>query len=135
MLRHRYVPNGRIYRFQSGNKITERQGNAAYHRRCIQQIQSTAKFPQRQITNYVKEIYAPFTQKEISKKIAQMLTSEDITSQVEIIYQTLEGLHQAIPNHPGDWYFSGNYPTPGGNRLVNNAFINFVEGIDNKRQL
>ena len=79
--------------------------------------------------------YAPFTQKEISKKIARMLTSEDITSQVEIIYQTLEGLHQAIPNHPGDWYFSGNYPTPGGNRLVNNAFINFVEGIDNKRQL
>ena len=64
-----------------------------------------------------------------------MLTSEDITSQVEIIYQTLEGLHQAIPNQPGDWYFSGNYPTPGGNRLVNNAFINFVEGIDNKRQL
>ena len=92
-------------------------------------------FPKEQITNYVKEIYAPFTQKEISKKIARMLTSEDITSQVEIIYQTLEGLHQAIPNHPGDWYFSGNYPTPGGNRLVNNAFINFVEGIDNKRQL
>ena len=54
---------------------------------------------------------------------------------MEIIYQTLEGLHQAIPNHPGDWYFSGNYPTPGGNRLVNNAFINFVEGVDNKRQL
>ena len=92
-------------------------------------------FPKEQITNYVKEIYAPFTQKEISKKIARMLTSEDITSQVEIIYQTLEGLHQAIPNHPGDWYFSGNYPTPGGNKLVNNAFINFVEGIDNKRQL
>ena len=91
--------------------------------------------PKEQITNYVKEIYAPFTQEEISKKIAQMLTSEDITSQVEIIYQTLEGLHQAIPNHPGDWYFSGNYPTPGGNRLVNNAFINFVEGVDNKRQL
>ena len=82
-------------------------------------------FPKEQITNYVKEIYAPFTQEEISKKIARMLTSEDITSQVEIIYQTLEGLHQAIPNHPGDWYFSGNYPTPGGNRLVNNAFINF----------
>ena len=86
-----------------------------------------------QITNYVKEIYAPFTQKEISKKIAQMLTSEDITSQVEIIYQTLEGLRRM----EAYFYYKvpEGYPTPGGNRLVNNAFINFVEGIDNKRQL
>lgn len=91
--------------------------------------------PKEEIVNYVKEIYAPFTQDEVSEKIAQMLTSDEITAQVEIIYQTLEGLHQAIPSHPGDWYFSGNYPTPGGNRLVNNAFINFMEGADSKRQL
>ncbi len=87
-----------------------------------------------EIVNYVKDIYAPFTQDEVSAKIAQMLTADDITAQVEIIYQTLEGLHQAIPNHPGDWYFSGDYPTPGGNRLVNNAFVNFMEGADSKRQ-
>ena len=91
--------------------------------------------PKEEIVNYVKEIYAPFTQEEVSEKIAQMLTSDDISAQVEIIYQTLEGLHEAIPSHPGDWYFSGDYPTPGGNRLVNNAFINFVEGAVSKRQL
>lgn len=67
--------------------------------------QSTAKFPQRTDNQLCKRNLCTFTQKEISKKIARMLTLEDITSQVEIIYQTLEGLHQAIPNHPGDWYF------------------------------
>ena len=81
----------------------------------------------------MKEIYAPFTQKEVSDKIAEMLTPAGTRAEVEIVYQTLEGLHQAIPHHPGDWYFSGDYPTPGGNRLVNNAFINFMEGAFQKR--
>lgn len=89
--------------------------------------------PKEEIVNYVKEIYAPFTQKEISAKIAEMLRSEEVKADVEIVYQTLEGLHRAIPNHPGDWYFSGDYPTPGGNRLVNAAFINYYEGHDLKR--
>ena len=62
-----------------------------------------------------------------------MLSSDEIECPIEIIYQTIDGLHQAIPNHPGDWYFTGNYPTPGGNRLVNNAFLNYVEGADHKR--
>ena len=83
--------------------------------------------------NYVKNIYAPFSQEEISLKIAEMLTPTGTNAQVEIVYQTLDGLHRAIPNHPGDWYFSGDYPTPGGNRLVNNAFINFMEGDYQKR--
>ncbi|MBR2378393.1 MAG: amidophosphoribosyltransferase, partial [Bacteroidaceae bacterium] len=73
-----------------------------------------------------KEIYAPFTMEEISAKISEMLT-EDIECPVDIVYQSIEGLHRAIPNHPGDWYFSGNYPTAGGNRLVNEAFIRYVE--------
>lgn len=90
--------------------------------------------PKEQIVNYVKEIYAPFTQEEISAKIAEMLSSDDTGCPVEIIYQSIEGLHKAIPDHPGDWYFTGNYPTPGGNRLVNNAFLNFVEGADHKRE-
>lgn len=85
------------------------------------------------IVNHVKEIYAPFSDEEISDKIADMLTPEGITSEVKIVYQSLEGLHSAIPNHPGDWYFSGNYPTPGGIKLVNKAFINYYEGNTLKR--
>jgi amidophosphoribosyltransferase len=89
--------------------------------------------PKEQIYNYVKEIYAPFTDEEISDKIAEMLTPPGTSADVKIVYQSLEGMHKAIPNHKGDWYFSGDYPTPGGNRLVNKAFINYYEGNANKR--
>ena len=81
-----------------------------------------------EIVNYITEIYAPFTQEEISVKIAQMLTPAEVTCPVELVYQTIEGLHEACPNHSGDWYFSGDYPTPGGTRMVNKAFINYYEG-------
>ena len=84
-----------------------------------------------EIVNYVKDIYAPFTDEEISAKIAQMLTSPDIKAEVQIVFQSIEDLHKACPQNAGDWYFSGNYPTPGGNRLVNNAFINYVKGQEN----
>ena len=84
--------------------------------------------PKEQIVNYVKEIYAPFTDAEVSAKIAQMLTPENIKAQVDIVYQSVENLHKACPGHLGDWYFTGDYPTPGGNKVVNKAFINFVEG-------
>lgn len=89
--------------------------------------------PKEDIVNYVKDLYAPFTQEEISLKIAQMLKPAGTKARVDIIYQTLEGLHKAIPRHPGDWYFSGDYPTPGGNRLVNQAFVNYMEGAVNQR--
>ncbi|MDH6305780.1 amidophosphoribosyltransferase [Parabacteroides sp. PF5-5] len=79
------------------------------------------------MVNYVKEIYAPFTDEEISAKMVDLLTPEGTNAKVEIVYQTLEGLHDACPNHPGDWYFSGDYPTPGGVRMVNKAFIHFME--------
>lgn len=88
--------------------------------------------PQEQI-NCVKRIYEGFTDEEISKQIAKMLTPDDCEAEIEIVYQTLDGLHNAIPNHPGDWYFSGDYPTPGGNRLVNLAYINYFEGNHDKR--
>ena len=84
------------------------------------------------IVNHVKDIYAAFTDEEISDKIAQMLTSKGIKAEVKIVFQSIEDLHKACPNNGGDWYFSGNYPTPGGNRLVNNAFINYIEGGENK---
>ena len=81
-----------------------------------------------EIKNFVKEIYAPFTPQQISNKISELLTDEDINAEVVIIFQTIENLHQACPKNLGDWYFTGNYPTDGGNRVVNQAFINFYEG-------
>ncbi|MFV0330553.1 MAG: amidophosphoribosyltransferase [Dysgonomonas sp.] len=88
--------------------------------------------PKEEIVNYVKEIYAPFTDEEISAKMAQMLTPEGTKAEIEIVFQSIENLHKATPNHRGDWYFSGNYPTPGGNRMVNTAFLNYIEGIDKR---
>ena len=84
------------------------------------------------IENFVKEIYAPFTAEQISNKIAEMLKNSEVKAKVEVIFQTVEGLHQACPDHLGDWYFTGDYPTNGGKRVVNEAFINFYEG-KNKR--
>lgn len=85
--------------------------------------------PKEEMVNYVKEIYAPFTDEEISAKMVQLLTPAGTQAKVEIVYQTLDGLHEACPAHLGDWYFSGDYPTPGGVKLVNQAFINYVEEI------
>ena len=87
-------------------------------------------FSKEQIVNHVNDIYEPFTQNEISAEIARMLTPAEVDCPVELVYQTIEGLHEACPNHKGDWYFTGNYPTPGGNRLVNKAFINYYEGTE-----
>ena len=83
--------------------------------------------PKEKMHNYVKEIYAPFTDEEISEKIMELLTPAGTHAKVQIVYQTLEGLHKACPAHPGDWYFSGDYPTPGGTRQVNMAFVHWVE--------
>lgn len=85
-----------------------------------------------EVINYVNEIYAPFHPQEISDKIAVMLSSEDINAEVKIIFQTVENLHVACPKNLGDWYFTGDYPTPGGNRVVNRAFMNFYEGKDSR---
>ena len=77
--------------------------------------------------NYVKRIYDAFTDEQISRKIVELLRPDDIGAEVEIVYQTLEGLHNACPAHPGDWYFSGDYPTPGGYKVLNDAFIDYYE--------
>jgi amidophosphoribosyltransferase len=78
--------------------------------------------------NYVKEFYAPFTADQISDKIAEMLKTDEISAEVDIIFQSIENLHKACPGNTGDWYFTGNFPTPGGMRVVNRAFVNFYEG-------
>lgn len=102
----------------------------------IQQVydncKSQVKLPTHQIKNFVKEIYKPFSPEEISQKIAEIVRPKDIQAEVEVIFQSIEDLHMACPGHTGDWYFSGDFPTPGGMKVVNNAFINFIEG-SNKR--
>ena len=93
----------------------------AYQKAKKQERESLAE------VNYVKEIYAPFTDEEISSKMVDLLTPVGTKAQVQIVYQTIDGLHASCPNHPGDWYFSGDYPTPGGVRMVNRAFIHYME--------
>lgn len=88
-----------------------------------------ADLPKEQMVNYVKDIYAPFTDDEISAKMVELLKPENVRAKVQIVYQPLEGLHEACPNHPGDWYFSGDYPTPGGVKLLNKAFIDYIEQV------
>lgn len=93
-----------------------------------QKCKAQENIPKEDVVNHVKELYDLFTDDEISDKIAQILTPEDCNAEVKVIYQSIDNLHKACPNHLGDWYFSGNYPTPGGNKVVNKAFINFMEG-------
>ncbi len=84
--------------------------------------------PKEEVINHLKELYDQFTDDEISKKVAEIIRPEDLNAEVKVIYQSIENLHKACPDHKGDWYFSGNYPTPGGNKVVNKSFINFMEG-------
>ncbi len=93
------------------------------YEKCLEQV----NLPKEQVRNFVKEIYAPFSNEEVSTKIAELLTPPTIKAKVEIVFQTVENLHIACPDHLGDWYFTGDYPTPGGNKVVNKAFINWVE--------
>jgi amidophosphoribosyltransferase len=86
------------------------------------------ELPKEEMENYVQELYAQFTDDEISARIAQIVTPDDIEAEVDVLYQSIDNLHIACPNHLGDWYFSGDYPTPGGNKVVNKAFINYIEG-------
>ncbi|GGW24867.1 amidophosphoribosyltransferase [Arenibacter certesii] len=94
------------------------------YQKCLQQVNNKDT----EVVNYVKDFYTPFTDEEISDKIGKLLSPSDINAEVQIIYQTIDNLHQACPKNLGDWYFTGDYPTPGGNRVVNRAFINFYEG-------
>lgn len=93
-----------------------------------QKCKAQATIPKEEVINHVREIYKPFTNDEITARITKLLTPADCRAEVEIVYQTIEGLHSACPNHTGDWYFTGKYPTPGGNKVVNQAFINYYEG-------
>ena len=95
---------------------------------CKRELQK----PKEEIHNCVRAVYAPFTVEEINNKIVEMLRPANMQAPIELVFQSIEGLHEACPNHPGDWYFTGHYPTPGGNRLVNQAFINYVDNVAKK---
>lgn len=119
---------GEFIAFKAAMALLEERGmryviDSVYHR-----CKAQDELPKEEIKNYVKEIYAPFSDKEVAAKIAELLTPEGTHAEIEIVYQTVGEMHKAIPDHPGDWYFTGDYPTPGGNSLVNKAFINYYEG-------
>ena len=119
---------GDFIAFEAAISLLNDQGKTALIEDVYQKCKAQIDLPKEQIKNYVKEIYAPFTDQEVSDKIAQLLTPPMINAKVIIIYQTVENLHQACPKNLGDWYFTGNYPTPGGNKVVNKAFVNWMEG-------
>jgi amidophosphoribosyltransferase len=107
---------------------------AEVYRKCKQAIdpeRTISKGSQNSVCseNYVRSIYEPFTVEEISGKIVEMLRPDGMQTPIELVYQSIEGLHEACPHHPGDWYFTGHYPTPGGIRMVNQAFVNYVEQV------
>jgi amidophosphoribosyltransferase len=88
--------------------------------------------PKEEYVNYVKEIYEPFTQQQVSRKIAEMLTDPEVKAEVRIVYQSIENLHKAVPDDLGDWYFTGDYPTPGGNKVVSTSFLNYIHGVNTR---
>jgi amidophosphoribosyltransferase len=126
---------GEFIAFRAAIELHHDRGMDAQLEDIYKKCKAQENLPKEQVVNYVREVYAPFTDEEVSLKIAEMLTPSCVKIPVEIIYQSVEGLHQACPHTEGDWYFTGNYPTPGGNRLVNNAFINYYEGNDTKRAM
>jgi amidophosphoribosyltransferase len=123
---------GDLIAFQAAITLLKETGNTGVINKVYNLCKEKSDQPRDHSENYVKMIYDKFSPEEISDKIAQMLRTPEIKADLKIIYQTVEDLHIAIPNDLGDWYFTGNYPTPGGNRVSNNAFINYVENKDRR---
>ncbi len=124
---------GEFAAFRAAVALLRERGMEDVLRETYEDCLAQSSLPDDEIRNCVKKVYEPFTQQEISDKIAQMLTPDNIHAEVSLVYQTVGGLHEAIPGCPGDWYFSGDYPTAGGTRLVNRAFVNYYEGNTDKR--
>lgn len=119
---------GRFIAFEAAIALLKDQGKQSVIDDVYKKAKAQILLPKEEQVNVVKEIYASFTDEEVSKKIAQLLKPSDLKADLEIIYQSVEGLHNACPENLGDWYFTGDYPTPGGNMVSNRAFINYVEG-------
>jgi amidophosphoribosyltransferase len=119
---------GDFIAFNAAVALLKERGMEDLLKELYEQCQELARADKLHTVNVVKQVYKPFTNEEITKKIAQLITPADLGLPVDVIYQTIESLHEACPNNQGDWYFTGNYPTPGGNRVVNKAFMNYMEG-------
>lgn len=119
---------GEFIAFKAAMALLKERGMEYVIQDVYERCKAQDSLPKEEVVNYVKDIYAPFTDEEVAAKIAELLTPDGTHAEIEIVYQSVEEMHKAIPDHPGDWYFTGNYPTPGGNRLVNKAFINYYEG-------
>jgi len=119
---------GQFVAFEAAIQLLKARGLENIIEEVYQKCKASLLLPKEEIVNHVKDIYRPFTQEEISAQITKIITPENINAEVKVIYQTLDNLHVACPGHSGDWYFSGNYPTPGGNKVVNKAFVNWKEG-------
>ena len=119
---------GDFIAFKAAIELLKETGRESLIQKVYNEAISELRKPVEEIKNVVREIYKPFCPDEISKKISSMLKSAEIKSEVEIVFQSIEGLHKACPGHLGDWYFTGNYPTPGGNKVASQSFINYVEG-------
>ena len=119
---------GEFVAFEAAINLLKRRGMSHIIEEVYQKCLASTTKPKDEVENYVKDIYAPFTDEEISVEIANIVRPHHLTAELEVIFQTLDNLHIACPNHKGDWYFSGNYPTAGGNKVVNRAFMNWMEG-------
>ena len=123
---------GNFIAFQAAVSLLKENGEETILTETYNRCKSQEQLPKEEMKNHVKEIYKPFTADEISKKISKLLTPAGTKAEVEIIYQSISDLHNSCPNHLGDWYFTGDYPTPGGNKVVNKSFINYMEGNNNR---
>lgn len=123
---------GDFIAFRAAIALLKDRGMESLIEEIYQKCKAQIGLPKEEVVNYVKGIYNPFTPEEISAKCVELLKPEDIKAEVEIIFQGIDELHQACPNHKGDWYFTGDYPTPGGNKVVNKAFMYYVEGNPNR---
>lgn len=119
---------GEFVAFEAAIKLLKESGRENIIWETYEKCKASLSMDKEDVENYIKAIYAPFSNEEISAKITQIISPKGINAEVEVIYQTLDNLHIACPDHLGDWYFSGDYPTPGGNKVVNRAFMNWVEG-------
>jgi len=116
--------------FRAAINLLHRTGRAHVIEVVYQKAKAQLTLPKEEQVNCMKEIYTFFTDEEISAQIVEIVTASDIGSTIDVVFQTVEGLHEAIPVHNGDWYFTGDYPTPGGNVVANQAFVNYYENID-----
>ena len=123
---------GNLVAFQAAIALLKERGMERVINEVYKKSKEQENLPKEEVVNYVRDIYKPFSPEEVSDKISSLLKAENINAEVQLVYQKIENLHKACPNDKGDWYFTGDYPTPGGNKVVNRAFIDFIEGRDRR---